>query len=362
MEKIKNIEFLRFLFALSIVCFHLRFGVINVDTVPIYKKLIENFHWAFLPVDFFFIISGFFLFLTTNFNQNFIDFAKKKLIRFMPTIFFVVILFFIFSLFTPISFAKYENIFILLNIQNIGITLTNGNVGQAWFICSLFWAMSFYFYLYKCINKQIFNLITACLVIFCYSFWIHNNSLSGYSNVIIDNAFVINRGMVRALAGVGFGYFLSMVYKDYIEVIKAKVLNVWQKLLVTAAELYLSCFIFYYTCFHKTNYNNPLIIVIAFIGLFCLFVIKKGYFSQILENNFSVFLGQFAFAIFLTHGFIKSLWKIYVTDSHLSWVILHPYLNLVLFFITVILFSIFTYYFIEKLCAKYFKNKMRKVS
>ena len=358
MEKIKNIEILRFLFALVIVCVHLPGEIFKSfsNSISLYNTLQLNFHWASLPVDFFFIISGFFLFLTTNFNQNFIDFAKKKLIRFMPIIVFVLILKILCSLFTPISVHHFENVFTLLNLQNVGLTFRNGDVPASWFVSSLFWTLCFYFYLYKCVNKKLYNLITACIVFFCYSFWIHSKGIN-YLNI----EYIFNRGMIRAFAGVGFGYFLSMMYKDNIEVIKTKVLNIWQKLLVTAAELYLFCFVFYYTCFHKTNYDNPLIMVISFVGLFCLFIAKKGYLSQILENNISVFFGQFAFSIFLTHQLILKLWHVYVCKAHSIWVIDHPVLNLILLFIVIILFGIFTYYFVEKPCNNYFKNKIKKV-
>jgi len=182
--------------------------------------------------------------------------------------------------------------------------------------------------------------------------WIHTKGIN-YLNV----GYIFNRGMIRAFAGVGTGYFLSMIYKDNIEAIKTKTLNIWQKLLITGGEIYLFAFIFYYLCLHKMHYNNPLIMVICFIVLFWLFITKKGYLSQLLNNNLSVFLGQFTFAIFLTHQFIIKLWKFYVCEAHSGWVTAHPVENLVLLFVAIILFGMFTYYFVEKPSAKYFKKK-----
>ena len=166
--------------------------------------------------------------------------------------------------------------------------------------------------------------------------------------------------MIRAFAGIGAGYFLSMIYKDNIGRIKEKVLNIWQKLCLTGVEIYLFLFIFYYTCMHKTNYNNKLIIILGFIGLFSLFVVKKGYFSKLLDNNISVFLGQFAFSIFLTHQFIIKLWNIYICKAHTDWVVSHPVLNIVLLFAAEIPFGILIYYLVEKPCTRYFKNRIKK--
>ena len=67
--------------------------------------------------------------------------------------------------------------------------------------------------------------------------WIHSEGLQ-YINV----AYVFNIGMIRAFAGIGTGYFLSMIYKDNIQKVKEMTLNIWQKLLFTASEIYLFFF------------------------------------------------------------------------------------------------------------------------
>ncbi len=347
--KLKNIEILRFFFIISVVCCHLKHGVIDsfYNILPLYDKLKENFFNSWIPVDFFFIISGFFLFLTTNFNQDFLDFAKKKFLRLTPLVFYSLILYFIFSLFTPVEFLKYENVFTLFNLQNVGLTFRNGNVPASWFISSLFWGLCFYFYFYKICDKRWFNLINACIIFLCHSFWIHSGN-NNTENIV----YVFNIGMMRAFAGIGTGYFISEIYKLNIEKIKNKVYNIYQKLLLTALEIYLLFFLVYYTFLHKLNYDNVLI----FIIFFWLFLIKKGYLSQFFDNNFSVFLGQFTFAIFLTHQLIIKLWHFYICVDNSSWVILHPVINLVLLFTVIIGFGIFTYYAFEKPVTKYIKE------
>ena len=63
LEKIKNIEFLRFIFAIEIVYFH--FFIYSKSVFPdfaLYKKLFINSTDAFLCVEYFFIIAGFFMY------------------------------------------------------------------------------------------------------------------------------------------------------------------------------------------------------------------------------------------------------------------------------------------------------------
>ncbi len=353
MEKIKNIEMLRFLFSLSIVCVHFKNMLKDFSNqIPFYKDFIEGLTFGYIPVWFFFIIAGFFFFWKTDFNQDFITFAKKKLIRFMPVILFTLLLCFVASLFTSYPFLKYENIFTLLCLQNTGLTFHNGNVGVSWFVSSLFWTMAFYFYLYKCVNRKMFNLITACIVFFCNAMIVHLPSISAVKNTY----YVINSGMLIGFANVGLGYFMAMIYTNNIDKIKNLTLKWWQTLLCTAAEIYLFCFLFYYMCFHKLHYNNILIFILAFVGLFGLFVVKKGWLSKLLENNFSVFFGQFAFSIYITHYLVKDLWTILVCKPHGQWVLAHPYANILIPFSIMILLGVTAFYLVEKPAAKYLKK------
>jgi peptidoglycan/LPS O-acetylase OafA/YrhL len=150
-----------------------------------------------------------------------------------------------------------------------------------------------------------------------------------------------------------------MIYKDNIEKIKNTTLNIWQKLLATAFEIYILSFTFYYLCLHKMNYDNKMIFIVAFILLIWLFLIKKGYLTRLLENNLSVFLGQFTFSIFLTHQYVIKLWRYYICEAHKQWVIGHSVLNLVLLFVAIAVFGVVVYYLVEKPVTKYLIQKFQ---
>ena len=351
-EKLKNIEFLRFLFILSIISVHIRKPLkMFFDNIPYYQTLYDNFRYASKAVDYFFIIAGFFLFFKTDFSQRFVDFAKHKLIRLMPMVIFSLVLCGILSMFTPIGYSFNEGIFSILTLGNVGLTRQYPPIGATWFISALFWTMCFYFYFYKIADKRWFNLICACTIFFCYAMYL-NSSGQCHFNV----AYVFNRGMIRAFAGIGIGYFISMIYKENIETIKNWSLNIWQKICFTAAEGYLLCWLLWHTFLHHMKYDNFLILILGFIGLFILFLMKKGWISQILNNNFSVFLGQFTFSIFLTHMLITKLWKIYICEGHSEWVIANPILNIFGVYAVSILFGILAFYLFEKPVTRYLKK------
>ena len=354
MQKIKNIEALRFLFILSVIACHLDQGITNVVENPIYKNFCAFTHWSWLPVDFFFIISGFFLFANIDYSQGFLNFAIKKLKRLMPTVLGVLLITFIVSLLTPFNWIKHENLFTILNIQNVGLTLQNGSIPPSWFVSSLFWGMCFYFYLGKIFSKNVFNFVTACLIFVCYSIFVHvPNSWN-----IMNYCYFINMGMVRALAGIGLGYFVRMLYNDYSEVINLQFNSLKSKIIFSALEIYLFFTLFYYLCFHASSYNNVLFEVIIFLLLFICFLIHKGILSKLLENNLSVFLGKFTYSIFLSHYLIKDLWNIYIMNKCQHFVIYHPIMNIVSIFVVSIIVGILTYYLIEKPSAKFLRNKL----
>ena len=353
-EKIRNIEGLRFLFILLIIAYHINQGITNpFRDIEIYNTFIKNTHMAWLVADFFFIISGFFLFKTTDFSKNFMDFAIHKLKRLMPAVIVVLLIAYIVCLNTPINWIKHENLFTILNIQNIGLTNKAGNVQPSWYVSSLFWAMCFYFYLYKSVSKNIFNLFTACLTAICYSIFTHvpnQWNLAHYH-------YYINMGMVRALAGIGAGYFIYLFYENYKSTINSAFNSIKAKIILSLLEIYSLVTIVYYLGFHKLTYYNLLYFIVLFIILFITFLINKGIVSKCFDNNFSVFIGKYTYCIFLIHNLLKDLWCWRFCVNHPVFIHIHPILHIVMFYIFVILSGVLLYHFADKPIRKYLDRK-----
>ena len=76
-ERFKNIDFLRFLGVIIIAYFHMiSCGLSNfTECSPIINNIKVNASWGFFWVEFFFILSGFFLFKYTNFNIKFLKYS-----------------------------------------------------------------------------------------------------------------------------------------------------------------------------------------------------------------------------------------------------------------------------------------------
>lgn len=348
-EKLKNVEFLRFVFIILIVCLHIEIWLCKPfsDVFPFY------FNNAGFCVEFFFIIAGLFLVVTTDFKVSFIDIFKKKLLRLYPTIVFANTVYWLLSFFTPIVFFKYANIFTFLLINNVGITNQYPNLSPTWFVSSLMWVSLLYFYLIKYVPKIWINFIISILVLLSFAFLTHFRAGN------IDNVgYIFNYGIIRAIAGIGLGYLFGCYYLQYKNLLLVNKDKFTGKFLYTVLEIYLFSFLMYYLTFHKIKSPDAyMIYVLAFSGLFWLFILKRGYFSRLLNNDFSVILGRYSYSIFIMHTIVLDLFKVYLWQQHKNFIIAYPVLNLILPVVASILLGIVTYHLVEKPAAEFLKKK-----
>lgn len=82
-----------------------------------------------------------------------------------------------------------------------------------------------------------------------------------------------------------------------------------------------------------------------------------GYFSRLLNNDFSVILGRYSYSIFIMHTIVLDLFKVYLWQSHKSFIIHYPILNLIIPIFVSIVVGILTYHCVERPAANYLKNK-----
>lgn len=354
-QKFLNIEFLRFIFAISIVVYHLFTGWLPeyCSNIQLFKTIHELTRDSVRAVDFFFIISGFFLVYTFKHDLSVIDFLKKKVIRLWPVAVFAICAWTIIYLLGFITAEKYgtiNNIFGLFMINNIGITTDIGINIQSWYVSSLMLVLIFYFYIMKYLERPIVNIIISAITLFCYSFIVHaqNGSLTGEVTTYYN---VFNIGIMRAFAGCGLGYLIasSGICNNYKTKYGIKV-----RIAFGLVELVLIVFLVYNMCLNKMKYTNDMIFILAFVLLFLIFIKNLGLLSNIFNNHFSEFLGKYTYSIFMTHRICfailsVTLWKANIVTEH-------SFLTILYSVVLAILFGIIVYYSIEKPAAKYLKR------
>ena len=354
-KKFFNIEFLRFFLAISIVIYHLFTGWLPIycDNITLFHHIHELTRESVRAVDFFFIISGFFLIYTFKSELSVIDFLKKKIIRLWPVAIFAICAWFIIYLLgfiTPEKFGTYDNIFGLFMINNIGITTNIGINVQSWYISSLILVLLFYFYILKYFQRTTVNIIISLITLFCYSFLVHiqKGSLTGEYTTYY---YIFNVGIMRALSGCGLGYIIGnyLIGNKSLE----KIYNIKYRILMGLFELIIITFLIYNMFLNRLDYSNDMIYILAFVFLFIIFIKNCGLLSYLFNNKFSQ-IGKYSYSIFMSHRICFAILSVTLWKS--DFVIHHNHLTILSSIILAILFGIIIYYLIEKPFAKYLKQ------
>lgn len=225
------------------------------------------------------------------------SFVMGKIKRFLPTMIIALVAIRLLSyIYGDTSFNWYRFFYTVSFTASLGF-MPPGGIGYSWFIGSLFWGLLFYFYCIKHFDKKYLSLIFGMIIIFSYALLV-NNTGAHFGNVRPNIFGFLNIGLLRALAGIGVGYFIGNVYKENLDKIRAMKSTVIQKAGYTLIEAGLLFFIIYYETFRSLK-HNPMLFIIAFTVLFILFLIKQGYISNFFDNDISAFLGKYVFTIYV---------------------------------------------------------------
>ncbi len=353
--RFKNVDFLRIIGAFTIVyCHSIRCPLIKSyqDMSDLLKDMVYTSAYSYMWVTFFFIMSGFFFFHYSDFSTRFIDYFKKKIIRFLPVIVFAVVLYWVLSLFTPIVYRKYVNMFVVFLLNSMGLAgLDGGNIGTTWYVAAFFWVSCLYFYLTKIYDKKYINLLMGITPFFAYIFLLH---APGRINTVYFH--FIPKGILFAMGGMSLGYWVNEIYNLNKDNLK-KQLSKLEYFLYGCLEGYLLYYIVRNTVFHRLGFMNFMPLIFVFLGLFYLFLIKRGFVSRLLENDFSVILGRYSYSIFVVHIIIVDLMAKIIWKPHMLFTINHIHLNMIMTIMLSSLLGIIAYHLVEKPAEKYLKSK-----
>ena len=335
MQKIKNIEFLRIIGCLAIVFLHLfnkTLGKAFAD-VNLYQNLFNMTYNGQKAVDLFFILSGLFFAWKLNTKYGIWDFVKKKLIRLWPVMIFLLILTSILAIWGFYDFNPYDKILALVGLNGTGWILEKGSsyVGVFWYVSAMFWVLLLFYYLRKYFDKTKVDLFIAICVYFAYAFLLQAKG-GRIGSADLNFYYIFNVGMLRAIGGIGLGYFIGDWYKNHEEKIKNVVCTVWQKLFITVIEFMCLYFIINNLMLHKIKYENNIIFIVTFVIIIMLFLLNQGYISRLLNNtklgNVCEFCAKYTYSIYMTHFFVIHMLKRTLWKSNVEFVTSSPVLNL----------------------------------
>lgn len=358
MEKLKNIEFLR-VFLISVIVFlhTTAYGgwslLVNFPDIP----QLKTFHKIFIQgnngVEGFFIIAGFLLIYTLK-NQSVKDFIKKKYIRLSPVIIFAVIVCIIASFWHAIKLRFWDDILVMLLLNNFGICIAHGTTPTLWFTSALFAGLLVYFLITKISVNKIKGILFILLPIIAYGileYFQHGSFSTPHKNYM----YIFNVGFLRAIGGIGIGVIAAHIYKKYIDKIRKKVFNFIAMIGINIAEFGLLSFIVWWLIVpHKQL--NCIYFVIAFALLLLVFVFEKGIISKITNKDIWVKLGKYQYSIYVIHSVVGKILINTAWLTHPDFVKNHPYSTISIIILAILASGYFTYNFVEKPCCKYLKK------
>ena len=366
MQKIRffNIEFLRIVMIFGIVMHHAfanrTWSLCNMfPDVSLYAFLKKAFWFANNGVEGFFIIAGLFFVLTFNSNLSFLGFFAKKYIRLAPVILFATFLCYLSSFWGLINFNLLNNVLTVLLLNNFIIRWSNGSVGSVWYVSALIAGFAFYY----CVKKYVKNPRYYYVILFLLTFFgylmlevLKHGNYGGPGR----NFGVLNIGMLRCIGGLGLGIIIGEFFKNKISIYRDICFGKIAVTFVSLIELVLLVGIVWWIFVPHLKYNN-IVFVIVFSLLLILFILNKGVVSNFFNKNIYSVLSKYVYSIFVTHTLVYKLFSYHFWSNYKDIVNVYNWLPVVVNFLLVIILGVFTYHFVEKPCAQYFKERAKSL-
>lgn len=347
-NKLYSVEFVRFIFSVVIIYFHMMRGYISnyAGGIPLYEKLKAGAAYAGAPVECFFIISGYFLFKSFQRKPNMQvkEFAYNKFARLWPVMASFLVIGLVFY-----NFDKADCFYHSLFLQAAGVT--THVTGIPWYVSPLFWTMIFFFALYKNVkDKNKFNLALGIMVYFSYVIVI-NESSEIFNR---DNVFgVFSLSVLRAVAGCGLGYLIAACEESIrnLDYIKNFNPNKFIRVLIFAAVSVVEIITFYLMIRHFINAEKTVkqvfYLVLIFVIFFVCLISRKGIFTLLFNNKLFGFFGKYSYSIYMMQLIaFYILQKFFWRDN--PYVHDHFMRTLIISIAFSVLFGVITYYVIEK--------------
>lgn len=324
------IEFYRFIFILCICIMH--FFTNYYGTLEI-----KYFGGGYLPVEFFFILSGFLLALKvdkSSENKSVFDFFLSKLKRFYPIyICALLIIFIYYSIINNVIIT--EPIKFLLEILILSAFYGPLNP-PSWFLGVLIFDLPIiYFFMIR--YKNLFYILSPYIVIFIYI-----NILYQYKilDVWYQNYGLLTIGVYRGIAGILLG---CISYKIY-DKLKKNRLN-------KSVIFFIECmclFILLKIIFGAARNINDFIVPFLFSILIITAFLPQIKYVSILNTKYISFLGNLTLSIFLNHWIVFQVIFRYLKFLDLKYLI-------IIYIILIICWSYFLNKVLNNILRKVFK-------
>lgn len=288
-----SIQFWRWLFTCLVCMLHFEFQYLGGEQ-PIFKC-------CYLAVEFFFILSGFFMMKhAENHDDSALMYSAGRVKRFYPGLFLSWVLLILNIAFvndyklTEIFDEIKKHIWEYLLMNSLGISWDILN-GATWYISALVISGYFIYWLIKKNKKVFIQFIAPMLIFFIYSYYAYQGSGLDYH---LEWERISVSSISRAVGGLCIGcitYEISTTHKA--------LLVKFNMLFYSVVELFALIILAGVLLYGEKNSNN-LLVLFAFPILIAIEYNGNSYLSKIVNSKVSGFLGDLSLTMYLNQVLI----------------------------------------------------------
>jgi peptidoglycan/LPS O-acetylase OafA/YrhL len=349
----RPIEFLRTFSSLGVVWIHVWTYFNNVQLKFFGIDFFKAISFVGNGVDFFFVISGFLMFLAWNNKyfsaKNYWRFMVKRLFRIVPLYYLSILIYYF--VFTLIKHKEIHWSSILINATflnnyfNVNIAHTYWSLAVEW----IFYLIIPFLFIFKDKKKRFFTFIVFLII-----------ALFRLTQVEMSSELFLTPNMpIPLFFEFGWGMLIGMVMTNHSWNERIVLKQSWSNLIIGFSILYFGRFIRLTEVIQLTGDFGIILKVLSgpvmtfgFAYVMFMLISSKGIFSKFVEHQLFQFTGRLSYGIYLWHLLILSFLDIFFKPTSGPLVMFMAFL-IVIFFST--FFAYCTYHLVEK---PYFKSKL----
>lgn len=324
--KLMNLDFLRILFTFGVLDHH-------------FAELVLQRHGTGMQgVEFFFILSGYFLLLTYRPNRSIAGYAASRYIRFVPLV----------ILGSMLSGGGWKSFLGVFMLQNTGVAYIDVPNAPAWYIAVLFWVSLFYMGIIKTVSYRKMLVFVGTLT-FLTLIFVAN--IKGHDRWFTMEAIPLHRGLLRGVSCMGLGILLAHICNP-------RYFRQDSKLSIVCSLSEIGVLVYLITGFFNPDVPSDYWIFqpITHVMLIALFVIRRGVISRLTSRPIFSKLSTYCLAIYLTHWFFFTTARAYALKQHPGWIESNGILCLWIAFAGSCLLGVLAHHLVEKPCTRYLNN------
>ncbi len=298
-QKNNAIETMRFFFTCIICLWH-------------FRSIATFIHNGYIGVEFFFILSGFFLYISyiSHPDLGTIDFTLNKIKRFYPplliSIFLLILLdrkqYLYISDFSPDGILNkyFTHVHEVFFCQGLGLTEIYDINGPIWFISILLLAGAFLYSLLRNYNHFAISIIIPAISFWGISYLLQNGTHSFANSTHIPGFY---SRCVRGVSEMGIGILLAYVLNR-----KEFLFRKYKKFIGLSAAISLLGIVLIVSA--NGNYDYLLLFFIPLILSSC--IIKDSLLQKVFYHNFWRRFGDISMYMYFIHYFVASVFFIII--------------------------------------------------